>query len=111
MLVDVIVDESAGNASFDVMLTSSDTDTVTVDYATVDGTGLAGSDYTTTSGTATLLPGDTVETVEVPVLDDVVAEEEEAFTLNLQPGRGHDRAIRGARHDRGHRRRSGHHGG
>ena len=83
VLVDVIVDESAGNASFDVMLTSSDTDTVTVDYATVDGTGLAGSDYTTTSGTATLLPGDTVETVEVPVLDDVVAEEEEAFTLNL----------------------------
>jgi len=83
VVLDVLVDESAGSASFDVMLTSSDLATVTVDYATADGTALAGSDYTSTSGTATFVPGDTVETVAVPVLDDHVAEAEQSFTLDL----------------------------
>lgn len=83
VILDVVVDESAGNASFDVMLTSSDVDTVTADYATADGTAVAGSDYTTASGTVTFLPGDMIETVDVPLLDDDVAEEEQAFTLNL----------------------------
>ena len=83
VVLDVVLDESAGSASFDVMLTSSDLATVTVDYATADGTALAGSDYTATSGTATFVPGDTVETVAVPVLDDAVAEEEQSFTLDL----------------------------
>ena len=83
VVLDALVDESAGSASFDVMLTSPDLTTVTVDYATADGTALAGSDYTTASGTATFAPGDTVETVAVPVLDDAVAEAEQSFTLNL----------------------------
>jgi hypothetical protein len=83
VVLDVLVDESAGSASFDVTLTSSDLATVTVGFATADGTALAGSDYTATSGTVTFVPGDTVETVAVPVLDDAVAEDEESFTLDL----------------------------
>ena len=83
VVLDAVADEAAGSASFDVALTSSDIDTVTVDYATADGTALAGGDYVSTSGTATFEPGDTLETVDVTVLDDAVAEEEESFTLEL----------------------------
>ncbi len=83
VVLDAVADEAAGSAFFDVALTSSDIDTVTVDYATANGTALAGGDYASTSGTVTFAPGDTLETVDVPVLDDGVAEEEESFTLQL----------------------------
>ena len=57
--------------------------TVTVDYATADGTATAGSDYTATSGTLTFAPGETTKTVSVPVIDDTVADSGETFTLTL----------------------------
>ena len=57
--------------------------TVTVDYATHDGTATAGSDYTDTSGALTFAPGDTEKTVSVPVLDDTVQDTPETLTLRL----------------------------
>ncbi|MDR3619919.1 MAG: Calx-beta domain-containing protein [Paludisphaera borealis] len=39
-----------------------------VSFATVDGTGVAGVDYTTTAGTASFLPGQTKATFSVPIL-------------------------------------------
>ena len=57
--------------------------TVTVDYATRDGTARAGSDYTHTSGTLTFAPGDTAKTVSVPVIDDTVQDTPETLTLRL----------------------------
>ena len=56
---------------------------MTVAYTTVNGTATAGSDYTTTSGTVTFLAGQTTATVTVPVLDDSVFENPEAFTVTL----------------------------
>ena len=56
---------------------------VTVDYRTVNGTALAGSDYTAVSGTLTLDVGETSGSVEVPTLDDDVKELEENFSLHL----------------------------
>lgn len=83
VVLDALADEGTGTASFDVTLTSPDTDSVSVNFATADGTALAGSDYTATIGIATFLPGDTVERVSVPVLDDGIAEEEQLFALFL----------------------------
>ena len=57
--------------------------TVTVDYATHDGTARAGADYTHTGGTLTFAPGDTSKTVSVPVIDDTVEDTPETLTVKL----------------------------
>ena len=61
---------------------------VRVDYATADGTAKAGADYTATSGTLTFAAGETVKTVNVPVLDDTVDEGSETFSLRLSNAAG-----------------------
>ena len=57
--------------------------TVTVDYATSDGTASAGRDYTATAGTLTFARGETARTVSLPVLDDGHDEGAETLTLRL----------------------------
>ena len=54
-----IVEGNAGtrNAVFTVALTPATAATVTVDYATADGTATSGIDYATTSGTLTFPSG------------------------------------------------------
>jgi uncharacterized delta-60 repeat protein len=49
---------------------SGPTGTITVDYATSDGTASAGADYITTTGTLTFLDGETSKTISIPILDD-----------------------------------------
>ena len=75
-------------AAFEVSLSRAAAGTVTVDYATADGTATAGADYTATSGTLTFAVGETAKTVSVPVLDDAVDEGEETFTLRLSNATG-----------------------
>ena len=62
--------------------------TVTVGYATVDGTAVAGEDYEGASGTLTFAPGETELTVEVAVIDDTVEDSGETFTLRLSDPSG-----------------------
>ena len=61
---------------------------VSVDYATKDGTAVAGSDYTATSGTLIFAAGETAKTVSVPILDDAHDEGKEKFTLTLSNASG-----------------------
>ena len=68
---------------FTVSLGHASSRTVTVDYATSDGTATAGSDYTAASGTLTFNAGDTSQTVEITVLPDSVEEGQETLTLTL----------------------------
>jgi hypothetical protein len=81
---DLTVDEADGGAAFSVSLSEpADTD-VTVSYDTEDATATAGSDYTSTSGTLTILAGQTSGTISVPVIDDSVPDEgNETFNVNL----------------------------
>ena len=69
--------------AFAVMLSRAPSSTVTVDYATSDGTATSGSDYTATSGTLSFAAGETEKTVSVPVLDDGHDEGLETLTLTL----------------------------
>ena len=62
--------------------------TVTVDYATSDATGTAGSDYTQTMGTLTFAPDVTRRTIRVPLLDDAVDEPDETFGVTLSNSSG-----------------------
>ena len=68
---------------FAVSLSRAASGRVSVSYATADGTATAGSDYTRASGKLRFAPGETEKRVRVPVLDDVVDEGEETFTLRL----------------------------
>lgn len=61
----------------------------TVDYATSDGTAIAGADYTAMAGTLTFPAGVTVQTVTVPVLPDSAAGPgNRAFTFALSNAAG-----------------------
>lgn len=70
-------------ATFTVTLTPSSTQAVTVDYATEDRTGQAGADYVAVGGTLTFAPGQTSQTVTIPVIQDTTPELTELFGLVL----------------------------
>ena len=85
---DAAVDEDAGTAEFTVRMSAASTEAVSVGYATSDRTAEAGLDYTSTSGTLTIPAGLTVATIAVTVLDDDVAEGDEAFAVILSGATG-----------------------
>jgi hypothetical protein len=88
---DVTVTEgNAGtvNASFTVTLSPTSSGTVTVNWATADGTATAPSDYVSGSGSLTFSPGDATKTVTVVVNGDTVPEPNETFFVNLTGGSG-----------------------
>ncbi len=80
---DTSVTEGDGPASFDVTLSPSSADPVTVDYATADGSATDGADYSAVTGTLLFNAGDTSKQVQVPVIDDGVTESNETFTVIL----------------------------
>ena len=88
VVTDVAGAEASGTLSFDVLLTNANSTAVSVDYATADGTAIAGSDYTSASGTLTFNPGETSKTVLVTIINDSLAEDDETFTLNLSNATG-----------------------
>ena len=75
---------------FTVTLDAAAAESVTVDYATSDGTATAGDDYTSTSGTLTFSAGTTSQTVSVPIADDETDERDETFTVTLSNASGAD---------------------
>jgi Calx-beta domain len=80
---DVAVSETDGIATFTLTLDAASEQTVTVDYTTVNGTALSGSDYATVSGTATFDPGVVEIEVVVAIIDDTTYEGPETFGLAL----------------------------
>lgn len=76
--------ESAGTMTFTATLSAASSDTVTVDYATANGTALAGVNYTATSGTLTFNPGTTTQSIIVPILNSSFGEgNSKTFTVTL----------------------------
>ena len=83
-IADAQVDEAAdATLEFTVSLSRAASATVTVDWATADGTATAGSDYTADSGTLNFAPDETSKTVAVAVLDDSHDEGNETLTVTL----------------------------
>lgn len=70
--------------TFHVTLLPASASAVTVDYATADGSAVAGSDYTATSGTLTFAAGQTSQPLAVAVLGDTMSEPHETFTVQLR---------------------------
>ncbi|MET0555796.1 MAG: Calx-beta domain-containing protein [Vicinamibacteria bacterium] len=75
-------------ATFAVSLSPAAAQAVTVQYATSNGTALAGSDYNASSGTVTFPPGSTSQNVNVPVIGDTLDEDDETFVVTLSNASG-----------------------
>ncbi|WP_449235455.1 Ig-like domain-containing protein [Azospirillum doebereinerae] len=69
--------------TFTVTLSAASGRSVSVDYATSDGTATAGADYTAASGTLTFAAGETSKTFTVTVTGDTTLESDETFTATL----------------------------
>lgn len=81
---DVSVNENGGPANFTVTLTGNAVGSFTVDYATSNGTALAGQDYTATNGTLTFAgTGGEFKNIAVPITNDTTVEQNENFTVTL----------------------------
>ena len=93
-ITDISFDEDVGNAVFTVTQTRARHGyswlfgfihvPFTVDFETVDGTALAGSDYTATTGTLTFNGQlGNVQTISVPISNDGIPENAEEFTIRF----------------------------
>jgi hypothetical protein len=71
-------------ARFRVKLSAPSVQSVSVDFATADGTANSISDYGATSGTLTFAPGVTTQTVTVSVNGDTLYEKNETFFVDLR---------------------------
>ncbi len=70
-------------ANFTVSLSAASGQTVSVNYATADGTATAGSDYVARSGTLTFAPGTTAQGVAITINGDTAVEPNETFSVGL----------------------------
>jgi len=83
---DVTVMEGNGgtvNATFTATLSMASAQTVTVNYATANGTATAGIDYAGGAGTLSFAAGITLQTFSITVNGDVTVEANETFLVNL----------------------------
>ena len=83
---DIMIEEGDSGtvtAVFTATLSSPSSKTITVDYATVDGTAIAGEDYLTASGIITFAPGAISQTISIDIVPDTIDEFDETFTVEL----------------------------
>ncbi|HSW04695.1 Calx-beta domain-containing protein [Aquabacterium sp.] len=80
---DAVVDEASQTVSFFVTLNKPSTSTVSVDYASANGSAQAGSDFLAASGRLSFAPGEVAKTVTLTLLDDTLQESNESFQLQL----------------------------
>ncbi|HKS08021.1 MAG TPA: Calx-beta domain-containing protein [Pyrinomonadaceae bacterium] len=70
-------------AGFTVSLSNASSQTITVNFATVNGTATAGSDYASTSSVVTFTPGQTSQPININITGDTTFEPNETFSINL----------------------------
>jgi uncharacterized repeat protein (TIGR01451 family) len=70
-------------ATFTVSLNNTSVQTITVNYATADGTATAPADYLQANGILTFNPGDLTKTISVTINGDTLNEPSETFFVNL----------------------------
>ena len=68
---------------FTVSLSNPSSQPITVAYQTAPGTATSGVDFSATSGTLTINPGQTSGTISVPIIGDTVPEPNETFFVDL----------------------------
>ena len=76
-------DSGTSTAIFNVRLAPTSPDPVTVNYATANGTAIAGSDYVAAAGMLTFPPGTATQMIAVSITPDLAIEPNETFLVNL----------------------------
>lgn len=71
------------NATLTITLSKAATSTVTVSYATQDGTAVAGQDYNSASGALSFAAGETQKTITIAVRGDATYEADETLQVRL----------------------------
>jgi hypothetical protein len=70
-------------AEFTVTLSSPEQNPVTFNYATQDGSAIAGTDYFAESGVGTIAPGSTSFHIRIPILPQTVAASAKTYMVNI----------------------------
>jgi len=82
--ISVNEDDLTGQASFILSLSAANILPISVDVTTIDGTAVAPGDFAAlTSSTVSFLPGETTATIDIAIVDDILAESDEVFTVGL----------------------------
>ncbi len=76
--------EGSSSIQFEVSLSETPTETVTVQYTTQDGDAIAGEDYAAESDTLTFDPGVDQLSIEIEVFGDVTTESDESFNVTFE---------------------------
>ena len=82
------VAENAGSALVTVIRTNGHSGIVQVNFATSNGSALAGTDYVPTNGTLTFPDGVTVASFTVPIIDNTVVQNPRSFNVTLSSATG-----------------------
>lgn len=77
------VAENAGVASVSVSRTSGSNGTVTVNYATVNGSATSPAFFTAATGTLSFAEGELSKTISIPIIDNDLGQANKTFTINL----------------------------
>jgi hypothetical protein len=75
--------ENSQAATINVIRMGGTAGAISVNYATSDGTAIAGNNYTPTQGVLTFADGETSKTIQVPVIDNGVPQPTETVNLTL----------------------------
>ena len=81
-------EEDDSTIDFVVTLSPASDESVTVDYATANGSASTGGDYTAASGSLTFNAGETSKTIQVSIIDDTVVDDNETLTVTLSNASG-----------------------
>ena len=81
-------EEDDSTIDFVVTLSPASEESVTVDYATANGSASTGDDYTAASGSLTFNAGETSKTIQVSIIDDTVVDDNETLTVTLSNASG-----------------------
>ena len=79
----VSVSETTPSATLTLLRSGSIDQPATIQFTTSNGSALAGSDYTASSGTVTFAAGQLSQTISVPIINDSAGEADESFTVTL----------------------------
>lgn len=80
----VTVNEGSGTATLNLQLSAASAGTMSVDFMTSGVTAVSDVDFSETTGTVTFAPGETQQSIQIPVLQDLLDEADETFTVSLQ---------------------------